>query len=136
MFFRSPKKVVETIPSAECDAHIHKLEQENELLHKVKVVADMRCEFGLTQYQYVKDLQSLWFSSTDAIDSIRNTMAGSATRLTEENQSVQASLARVSEISTTLGRLTESLDIIQNESQEAICEPVRHQSPQWLRISF
>ena len=119
MFFRSQKKAVETIPTAECNDHIHKLEQENELLHKVKIVAEMRCEFGLTQYQYVKDLQSLWFSSTDAIDSIRNTMAGSATRLRDENDSVQASLARVGEISLTLGKLTESLDIIQNESQEA-----------------
>jgi len=119
VLFRSSKKEIDSIKVIECNARIEKLKQENELLHKIKEVADMRGDYGLKQFQQVKDLQSLWYDSTEAIDNIRTTMAGAATRLQDENKVVQSSLARVDDISSTMGRLTESLDVIQNESQEA-----------------
>jgi hypothetical protein len=85
----------------------------------VKEVAEMRCCFGMRQLEYVEQLQALWFSSTQAIDDIRNTMASSAGKLAEEGKAVQVSMVRVDDIHKSLFQLTDSLQIIQKESQDA-----------------
>jgi len=119
VFFRSDKNKAVPAPSPENSSHTQELRKEVELLRKVKVVADMRCAFGLEQSESIRKLQILWHSSTEAIDDIRTTMANSAIRLNGENERVQGAMAQVGNISATLERLTESLNVIQEESADA-----------------
>ncbi|MEQ3694644.1 MAG: methyl-accepting chemotaxis protein [Thalassolituus sp.] len=119
MFFNKNQINDDKSRIAQLEAEISQLRRENELLHKVKEVAEMRCCFGMRQLEYVEQLQALWFSSTQAIDDIRNTMASSAGKLAEEGKAVQVSMVRVDDIHKSLFQLTDSLQIIQKESQDA-----------------
>ena len=100
-------------------ATIARLEMENELLQKVKVVAEMRCDHNMAQQEHVADLQKLWFSSSAAVDAVRNTMARAAMRLSTEKEDVRQSLSRVSDIRNMLAGLAGSLHIIRDDSADA-----------------
>ena len=119
MFF-SNKKTNE--PSAQLispERRVDQLERENELLPKVKDVADMRSQYSLNQFTYMEDMRNLWFSSNETIEQIRNTLAESATNLTEENAQIEDSIHEVGDLSSTLGGLTEQLSGIREKSSDA-----------------
>lgn len=119
MFFNKKQKEDNLSLISELTARIHELEQENELLHKIKDVADMRCNFSIQQLEFIEQLQLLWFNSTSAINEIRNTMALSASRMAEQGMGVRNSLSRVNEITQSLSCLNGSLQDIQRESHDA-----------------
>ena len=96
-----------------------RLERENELLRKVKQVADMRTEHGLEQLDELQTLRNLWFSSARALDLIRNTMAASAEQMEEKNAEVVGAIDQVAGINQTLDHLMVQLKNIGQDTTEA-----------------
>lgn len=119
MFFSNKKSNEPSAQVVALERRIEQLERDNELLRKVKDVADMRSLYSLNQYTHMEDMRNLWFSSNETIDQIRNTLAESATNLTEENSQIEDSLHEVGDISSTLGGLTEQLSGIREKSSDA-----------------
>ncbi|GGY53984.1 chemotaxis protein [Bacterioplanes sanyensis] len=98
---------------------VQRLERDNELLRKVKQVADMRTEYSLAQLTELESLRDLWFSSSTALDDIRNTMAGSAEMMEEKNKEVVGAINEVAGIGTTLDHLMAQLRSIGEDTATA-----------------
>ena len=98
---------------------IERLECDNELLRKVKQVADMRTEYSLAQLTELESLRNLWFSSSVALDDIRNTMASSAELMEEKNKEVVGAIDEVAGIGSTLDHLMAQLRSIGEDTAAA-----------------
>lgn len=119
MFFLNKKTDEPSAQMIALERKVEQLERENELLRKVKEVADLRSQYSLHQFTYMEDMRNLWFSSNETIDQIRNTLAKSASDLTEENAQIEDSINEVGDISSTLAGLTEQLSGIREKSSDA-----------------
>ncbi len=98
---------------------IRRLERENELLRKVKEVADMRSQYNLDLLKRSESLQSLWVGSCSVIDQIRHTLASMAQGIVEDSEAVSGSVAHVSSIQNSLQSLNEQLSSIQQQASGA-----------------
>ena len=119
VFFKQKERGPSLAETEAMRRRLEMLERENEVLRKIKIVADMRSQYSLEQLQYTTSLQKLWFSSSVTVDDIRNTMAASAARLAGENAQVDASVAKVSDIRGTLANLASQLTDIRDKSADA-----------------
>jgi len=119
VFFKQKERGPSLAETEAMRRRLEMLERENEVLRKIKIVADMRSQYSLEQLKYTTSLQKLWFSSSVAVDDIRNTMAASAARLAGENAQVDASVAKVSDIRGTLANLASQLTDIRDKSADA-----------------
>lgn len=119
MFFSNKKADEQSAQIQALERRVEQLEKENELLLKVKDVADMRSRYSLDQFTHMEDMRNLWFSSNGTIDQIRNTLAASATSLIEENKHISQSIAEVGNIDDTLTSLTQQLSGIREKSSDA-----------------
>ena len=120
MFFKSKNKT--EAPSATELAlkhRIHVLERENQLLKKVKDVADMRSNYSLEQMKQVMVLRELWVSSALTIDQIRTTLAQMAQGIIEDNVEVGQSIDQVDNIRRSLLGLASQLETIRVQASEA-----------------
>ncbi len=95
------------------------MEQEMQLLRKVKVVADMQREHVFLLHAEQDRLWPLWFSNAGLVDIIRNGVLGAATRLEEQRLGLQDCVSTLDGIYQTLARVTEDLGAIDVRTQGA-----------------
>lgn len=119
MFFSRPKTSEVPADVLMLEARVRTLEHENQLLRKVKQVADMRSEYSLREMQESEALRALWSSSAGVIDQIRHTLANMASGIVDDNQAISGSSATVASVRQSLSGLGDQLSTIQAQSVDA-----------------
>lgn len=119
MFFSNKKSNEPTAQVVALERRVNQLEMENELLRKVKEVADMRSRYSLTQYSNMDDLRNLWYTNSESIDQIRNTLANSANNLIDENAQIETSIGEIGQVGDVLTGLGDQLAGIRAQTSDA-----------------
>lgn len=96
-----------------------KLKMELELSNKVRIIADQSLSRLKQQLVKHQELQSLWFSSTDMIEAIRDTVAKSNQQIKEEQCSLENSSTSFTQVNNILVSVADALDGVAGDIGEA-----------------
>lgn len=95
------------------------LRLENEVLQKVKLVAEFRSQYIEQEANSQQQIREQWFSSADTIDEIRHSLARSAESMEVQRSEVQESTVEVDRMSENLMVLAGKLNQIESHTSTA-----------------
>jgi len=95
---------------------VKKLEQELQLYHKIKDVADMRNNKLLQAQAEQSRLRDLWISNAATMEHIRESMAQTTSTALEQKSQLTESSVNYQQIKTILTAISESLHVMDNKT--------------------
>lgn len=104
---------------ARLEAKNRKLVQENQLLSKIKEVADKQMTQFLVSGDEHAKINRLWASGSSLLDVIRNSVSLSFDNLEEQKITLIDSMANFGQIQVIIGQIAHSLDQIYQQTREA-----------------
>jgi len=117
-FNKNNARISENAELEALSSEVARLRQENELLMKVKLVADYRSQYIDREATNQQEMRNQWFSSAHTIDEIRQALASSAESMEVQRNEVQESVREVDRMSGNLIALAEKLNNIEDHTSQ------------------
>lgn len=97
-------------------AQVKEQEKELQLYQKIKVVADNQREYLENSLKEQSHFQELWFTTTDTINTIRNSMADSNAEANEQKERLSESSINYLQVKSILTNISSALSLVDDKT--------------------
>ena len=113
------KNLIEPAELEAAEQRIKQLEQENELLHKVKEIADQQKDQAVKHDQEQTELRDMLISGANVINKIRDAVANSFEDLSDQREILYTSVHSFDQIHVLMSGIANNLSKIKNKTGDA-----------------